>query len=357
VFDEAVFDEAVAVGIAAYMGTGGGDAEVRSELDRRGVEPWLAERLVTFLPLAFGRRVLAGVQFSDVFLDGGTQRPLAGEPVYTAASERAQRAIRAEVERIGLRGSEVNAVNNALNGGAALDDLVLGPPALPSPLPAVAPGDGGVPSPRAAFLAFLAGHGFTVRGQHLGGTAFDAQVYPQPSSRPEFICAQVDFRVRDPRLAGGLLVDSHAGFGGTWREAINQAIAKFERASLHPIIAALVDRSAAADQVSWERYDHPAGRYDFCLGPQLVMFAQSPARPAAELVDRILAALRAERLSREIHSLRVFTYHDNGALRTNEVLLDGQPWPAGEAVIGSAPAPVPDGPVAARLFGLAVPAH
>ncbi|TDD80737.1 hypothetical protein E1293_20050 [Actinomadura darangshiensis] len=40
----------------------------------------------------------------------------------------------------------------------------------------------------------------------------------------------------------------------------------------------------------------------------------------------------------------------------NEVLLDGEAWPGGEAVVAASPPPLPDGRVAVRLFGLLVPA-
>ena len=38
-----------------------------------------------------------------------------------------------------------------------------------------------------------------------------------------------------------------------------------------------------------------------------------------------------------------------------EVLLNGEPWPRGEAVVATASAPLPDGSVAIRLFALFVP--
>lgn len=47
-------------------------------------------------------------------------------------------------------------------------------------------------------------------------------------------------------------------------------------------------------------------------------------------------------------------YHD-GLLQTNEVLLDSEPWPGGEAVVSHRQALLPDGMVAVRIFGLLVP--
>jgi hypothetical protein len=81
--------------------------------------------------------------------------------------------------------------------------------------------------------------------------------------------------------------------------------------------------------------------------------AISSAKP---LLDRLLEALRAEGLSRKVHGLRLFVAHQDGRLHTNEVLLDSETWPAGEAVVADSPAPLPDGMVAVRVFGLLVPA-
>jgi hypothetical protein len=81
-------------------------------------------------------------------VDGRTNRPLAHEPVFLAASAYAAGAGRAQIERIGLRSSEVHAVNNAPNAGSRMEDLVLGPVVLAAPLPPADTGDGGLPSPR-----------------------------------------------------------------------------------------------------------------------------------------------------------------------------------------------------------------
>jgi hypothetical protein len=357
-YPRGMFDEAVAVGVAAFLegAEAPSDADVLTRLTDGGLESWLAERLVVFLPLAFGRRVLPGVELSDSFLDGSTVRPLAAEPVFGAAMARAEVANRAEVERIGLRSSEINAVNAALHRGGQLADIVAGPAALAAPLPPAGAGDGGVPSPGVAFAALLAGHGFTVSGMRVGEFELDARVYPHPRSSAAFVMAQVDFAVRHPALATEWLLESFAGVGVTWREAINQAITKFERASLHPIIAALLDRRAGRDQVTWEPYAHPAGAFELCLGPQVVLYTSATVPPAGPLVDRVLRALRDVPLSRQVHALRLFSCHQDGTLSTNEVLLDGEPWAAGEAVVAGSPPPAINGMVGVRIFGLLVPA-
>jgi hypothetical protein len=49
------------------------------------------------------------------------------------------------------------------------------------------------------------------------------------------------------------------------------------------------------------------------------------------------------------------TAYRDGQLQTNEVLLDGEQWPAGESVVANSETPLPEGTVAVRIFGLLVP--
>jgi hypothetical protein len=352
-----VFDEAVEIGIAAFLREPApSDDEVQAALTAGGLEPWLAKRLAVFLPLAFGRRVLPGVELSDSFSDGPqTVRRLADDPVFVAAAARAQQGNRAEVERIGLRSSEVVAVNNALNSGSRMEDLVCGPAVVADPLPPLGDDDGGVPSPRAAFLALVAGHGVAIDGNRAGPAELDAQVYPTSDGTPGMFMAQVDFIVRHPALAKSMLVESFAGGGGSWRDALVQCITKFERASLHPIVAALLAGNTASDQVEWEHYVHPSGSFQLCLGPQISLYSARSAQPMGPVLDRLLHALRGVPLSGAVHSLRVFSYYSKRELAANEVLLDGEQWDAGAAQVASAPPPDTDEPIGVRLFGLLVP--
>lgn len=70
---------------------------------------------------------------------------------------------------------------------------------------------------------------------------------------------------------------------------------------------------------------------------------------------KLLEALRAEPLTREVYWLRLFTAHRDGQLQTNKVLLDSEQWPGGKTVVANSEAPLPDGMVAVRIFGLLVP--
>ncbi|GAA4506057.1 hypothetical protein GCM10023191_062670 [Actinoallomurus oryzae] len=346
------FDAAVEVGIAAFCAGAEppGDDEVWERLTGAGVEPWLAERLLLFLPLAYTRRLLQDVSYQDALVTPGGRVSLSAEPVFVAASARAQQAGRDEIERIAMRSSEFNAINNALHAGSQLSDLVMGEPALARDLPPVGPGDGGVPSPRAAFESFLRGHGVPLGGE----TSVDAKLFVHPAPAG-VVMAQVDFAVSHPALARPWLVESFAGHGTTWRDAIGGAVNKFRLGALHPIAEGLLRPGAAPDQVERERYEHPGGAFELVLGAQINLFTDRSVPSAGPLFDRLLQALRAEPLTRAVHGLRLFVAYHEGRLQTNEVLLDGEQWPGGEAVVADGGAPLPDGRVAVRIFGLLVP--
>lgn len=345
-------DTAVTVGISAFCAGDEppSDEEVWERLTGAGVEPWLAERLLVLLPMAYTRRLVPTVSYADAMVSPGGRVSLSAEPVFVAALARAQLAGRQEIERIALRGSEFSAINNALTGGSELSDLVLTETALVNDLEPVASGDGGVPSPRGVFEGLLRGHG-VVLGD---GAQIDARLFVHPAPAG-VVMVQVDFVVTHPALAAPRLVESCAGHGATWREAIGRAVGTFERGALHPIVDGLLRPGSAADQVERERYEHPDGTFELVLGAQLNFFTDRPVPSAGPLLNRLLETLRAQHLARQVHGLRLFIAYRDGQLGTNEVLLDSETWPAGEAVVSGSEAPLADGTVAVRVFGLLVP--
>ena len=345
-----MFDAAIEAGIATFLAhRGGSDDEVQAALERTGVEPWLAQRLVLLLPVALGRRLLAGATFTEMYSEGGVERGLDEEPVFVAAQRRAESADREEIESIGLRSSEVQAASSALNAGSELANLVFSNVTLVHPLAPAGGGDGGVPSPRAAFAELFAGHGHT----EADPLQLDARVFPRVQGSS--VSVQVDFALSHPALATPRLLESFAGWAATWREAINQAIGKFERSSLHPLVAGLLDRGACPDQVEWERLDHPGGAFAMCLGGQLVLYAKEPVPDVGPLLDSMKQALRDVPLSRAIHALRLYICFNEGEMVGREALLDNEAWPAGEALMEAYGWPQADHLWGSRLFLLLVP--
>jgi hypothetical protein len=133
---------------------------VRGGLDITQVAAWMAEldddavieRLVAgghsrrdaglavvFLPLAFGRSLLAplGVEIAATAMLGETEIVLADDPLYRAAADHAARVHASGPDELfralAFRSSEVSAVNQALNAGSQAADLVLSSPMIPLP--------------------------------------------------------------------------------------------------------------------------------------------------------------------------------------------------------------------------------
>jgi hypothetical protein len=221
---------------------------------------------------------------------------------------------------------------------------------LTGDLEPVEQGDGGVPSPRTLLEGVLRGHGVALDDE----TKVDAKLSVQ-AAPAGVVIAQVDFAVSHPALAKPWLVESFAGHGTTWSDAIGQAVSKFNLGALHPMVDGLLRPGAAPDQVERERYEHPSGPFELVLGAQINMFTDRPVPPAGPLVDQLLQALRAEPLTRKVHWLRLFIAYNDGQLQANEVLFDSEQWPGGEAVVADSQAPVSEERGAVRIFGLLVP--
>lgn len=121
------------------LADGVADDDVVRQLAAKGVDAPVAEQVIAFVPLAFGRVFLhgLGITFADEYMipKDGTQvrKPLKTHPVFRAAMTAAMKAQREEgvqFANVALRSSECSAVNNALNAGSSPENLVCGPPAL-----------------------------------------------------------------------------------------------------------------------------------------------------------------------------------------------------------------------------------
>lgn len=118
------------------------DGQVCSALIESGVQPEIAEKLVMFLPIAYGRVVLKkiGIRFSDSFkhpLNDGTlvEHAFADEPIWRAivecACDEVSRGISGEhLLSVAARSAEFDAVNQLLNAGSTPANIVLTPPVI-----------------------------------------------------------------------------------------------------------------------------------------------------------------------------------------------------------------------------------
>ena len=360
--DPVDWTDAIDLGVAVLHHLGAEhDAAIGDALEAIGVEPWLARRLVTWIPAASAQQVLSGMTHLDGYSDGaGSTRRMSEDPIFRAARGYAREVGAARALGMAERSASMNAVRTGnetadLASLATLDGRIA--TALVTPLPPIAPGDGGVPEARALFRAFFDAHGHpsvstTGTAARVGALEVDAFVVPHQIG-PRFR-AQFDFVVRDRRLAGGRLIESFVGEGASYRAAVMQAVDKLRLASVHVIIATLLDHASCGDQVSWERWEHPGGAFDRCLGLMLVLWADIDPK-VAPLLDALRAAVEREPLTREIHTLRVFAARDGTKSLADEVLLDGEPWPAGEALCRDHAWPVHERGWGARLFLMLAP--
>lgn len=128
--------EAVRIGISVYRANpDASGSQLRAQLLNAGLAADVAGEVEAFLPLAFGRRVLHGATFSDLYIDGNNPSasyPLAAQPVFTAAVRAAAAADRDTLLAIGLRSAEVRVVNDGLHArpGAQIPEFTLGSPVV-----------------------------------------------------------------------------------------------------------------------------------------------------------------------------------------------------------------------------------
>ncbi|WNG37225.1 hypothetical protein F0U61_28785 [Archangium violaceum] len=128
--------------VAAFVAPSDRDDElIYEELRSQGATPLEAEKLVAYLPLAFGQVLVQhmGPRFPDsaLFVTAGTrnERPvfLPEDPLWCESIRLAEEAIadgsltRDQFNAIALRSSTLHALNNALNAGSKPEDLVFAP--------------------------------------------------------------------------------------------------------------------------------------------------------------------------------------------------------------------------------------
>lgn len=261
-----MFETAVEIGVQAFASGAAGqeDEDVLERLLAQGVKPWLAERLVVFLPIAFGRFMLRGANFRPHFIDGEVTRRLDDDPVYRAAWDRANRATNSEMHWVGCHSAAMNAARQLLRPDSRPSDLVFAEDRRPQPLPPSGKGDGGVPEPRALLAQALARRGIKTRSRDTdlwaGKAIIDAHIHPAPAGQTERsgVLVRVIVTIDGPGPTGSttgshVLEGTVVAAGSTWRELIGSAMDAFTADHLDAVVTTLSSASRPPALGFWQR--------------------------------------------------------------------------------------------------------
>jgi|GEM_PF-1456456 len=361
-----MWTDAIEVGIATFLSNlKAPDETIQAAFTELGVEPWLGARLLLWLPIAFGREVLNEVTFSERYtVASAPDAPLlhTDDPVYVAAAARAKTMTRAEADGIATRSAELTIVSEFLTAEteakrpANLADVPVPQLSLGTALPPMGEGDGGVPEPRAFLARFLAAHELAVaeipgKGFTCGELRGDVRVLPNFDKAP--LRGQVNYIIEHPRLMGGKALESNSAVGGTWTEAVHHSLRNFLQSSLHVLLATLIKPELGKDQVAWEVWPHRSGSYHACLGPHF--FTGADPVDIGPLVNALREAFANEPGERGVHTVRLFTGRRGAKVYGQEVLLNGEPWPAGLECLADFPWPARAEFYSSRLFLMLAP--
>lgn len=312
-----------------------GDGELVQILEDAGLPH--AARAVLMLPLAYGRRILDGlVAVAPTYFDGDRELVLADDPIFAAAERLARtEASRADLDRIGLRSSEVDAVNQALHHGSKPEDLELSPPVM-SIVERDVPEH---PEPQQVLDDLVRAHNSTL--------SLHARIFPGRITKGR-VQLQLDVVAN---VGGRELIESFGGFGATIHAAIGDTMTKFTGGTLHVLLATLDRKELGAEQVEWEAW----GDFDACLGNVLRMWSQGGPPHLGEYLEALKHELLAANLSPEVHWARTYLATDGKEQLGLDMLVDNHTWPPGEKLAREWPWPVADAYYALRHFFMLVP--
>jgi hypothetical protein len=186
------------------------------------------------------------------------------------------------------------------------------------------------------------GQSVTVAESDLAASAVLVSVDKYPNA----VLAQLDMRVESKKLGERLLVESFAGLGPDESEALKHAFAQFLKASLHVLLATLVDSKHGNHQVEWDSWNVHGAAWRVCLGPILQHGSPRVTVEFSRLLDHIRDEL--PRLSDEPHWLRVFCARNGSNPVTAEVRLDNLYWSEGRRIADAGS--WPDGNYRVRNF-------
>ncbi|HEX7814318.1 DUF6348 family protein [Dyella sp.] len=140
--------------------------------------------------------------------------------------------------------------------------------------------------------------------------------------------------------------ESFAGHG-SGDAAVRDALKSLERSSLHVLLAACWyvtdDR-----RIQLDTWDIAARSWDVFIGPMTFSHDDVPAPDG--LVAGLREALGRESLSGELHWARLFYRRADDGSVVAEALLDNEPWPAGDRLLGQLAWPRTEQAYSARCF-------
>jgi hypothetical protein len=197
--------------------------------------------------------------------------------------------------------------------------------------------------------ADLSDEGVSVLESDLFVSAYIVKVTQHPNTK----AVQLDVRVSSKRLIDRVVVESFAGWAPEEDEAAKQAFEKFMRASLHVLLAVLVEPRLGENQAEWETWRFGEDSWRVCIGP--VILQGAPPKPfiCGELLNRLRDQL-LPRLGGVPHWVRLYFWRYSEQQTGFEALLDNLDWPDGRN-IGMA-WDWPEGAYSARLFLMLTPA-
>jgi hypothetical protein len=167
---------------------------------------------------------------------------------------------------------------------------------------------------------------------------------------------QVDFAIESPLLPGLPFLDSFGGVGETQENAEMNAFSKFLQGSFHVIAEALAAHTCEEDQVEWEDWTAKGHSWRVCSGPLLMIASRAGSR-----IDGFqdffpeLNRLFSETMAAGPHWMRVFLGALDGKHVGSEVLVDGEVWPAGQALLDGHEFTLPTGYTSFRHLLIALP--
>ncbi len=189
------------------------------------------------------------------------------------------------------------------------------------------------------------------------GTDVAMQALVFPSSDERII--QLDVCVKSPSLLSErVIIESFAGVGDTYGDAVRNAFEKFCMASLHVLLSVFVDQNYGEDQVDWAQWKNGKYVWNVCLGP-LLQWVNRPPEQNPALIDESPIHLLQDAFLKEatyqVHWLRYYYGFLNGKQNGRDVLLDNQSWQPGEFILDRWPWPALTGYYSFRHFLIALP--